>query len=228
MDVGKLCGMILIDLQKAFDTVDHKLLLSKLSALGFSPLVLKWFTSYLSDRDQRTDFQGHISGALPVTCGVPQGSVLGPLLFLIYINDLQDACNVNLFLFADDSAILASDKDLVKLQAILSEEFNNIRLWLTDNKLSLHMAKTEYILFGSQPRLRKLASSNIDLGGQTFPAKTSVSYLGCILDSSLGGETMALKTMSKVNGRTKFLARKAPFLDTASLCFSQLSCLMLF
>ena len=122
-----------------------------------------------------------------------------------------------MFLYADDSNILASDKNVSNLQATLSAEFENIKSWLTGNKLSLHMAKTEYILFGSKPRLSRLSSPDIVLGGQIFPAKNSVSYLGCILDSSLGGETMALKTISKVNGRTKFLVRKAPFLDAASL-----------
>lgn len=217
MDAGKLCGMILIDLQKAFDTVNHSLLFNKLSALGMSPLALKWFVSYLSDRDQRTEIQGHLSNEQHVTCGVPQGSVLGPLLFLIFINDMKAACKVNLFLYADDSAILASDKDEVSLQAILKEEFNNIKTWLIDNKLSLHTAKTEFILFGSQPRLRKLTLTDIDLGGQIFSAKSSISYLGCSLDSNLGGKSMALKIMGKVNGRTKFLARKAQFLDSASL-----------
>lgn len=79
------------------------------------------------------------------------------------------------------------------------------------------MAKTEYIIFGSQPRLRKLASPCINLEGQLFSAKKSISYLGCHLDSSLSGESMALNTMSKVNGRTKFLARKAHLLDLVSL-----------
>ena len=217
MDAGKLCGMILIDLQKAFDTVDHNLLFSKLTAIGVSSSSLRWFISYLSGRDQIIDLHGQFSTALPVTCGVPQGSVLGPLLFLIYINDMYSACNVNLFLYADDSAILSSDKDVERLQSTLSDEFKRIKSWLTDNKLSLHMAKTEYVLFGSKPRLCKLVSPTIVLEGQSFVAKASVSYLGCHLDSSLGGETMALKTIQKVTGRTKFLARKFPFLDQSSL-----------
>lgn len=217
MDAGKLCGMILIDLQKAFDTVDHSLLFNKLSAVGMSPLALEWFVSYLSDRHQWTEIQGHLSREQRVTCGIPQGSVLGPLLFLIYINDMQAACYENLFLYADDSAIIASHKDETRLQDILSEEFNRISDWLVDNKLSLHVAKTEYIVFGSQPRLRRLKSPYIDLGGQHFTAKSSVSYLGCLLDNNLGGESMALSIMGKVNGRTRFLARKAQLLDSECL-----------
>ena len=110
IDIGKLCGMILIDLQKAYDTVDHSLLYNKLSALGMCPSALRWFVSYLSGRSQMTEFQDNISKEQLVTCGVPQGSVLGPLLFLIY-NDMKSVCNENLFLYADDSAIIASNKN---------------------------------------------------------------------------------------------------------------------
>ena len=99
----------------------------------------------------------------------------------------------------------------------MPEKFSKIRVWLLHNKLCLHVAKTVFIVFGSKPRLHKKELSSISLGGQLFPAKPSVTYLGCCLDSNLDGGSMASKVMSKVNGRSRFLARKAPFVDAVSL-----------
>ena len=113
VDMGKYCGMVMLDLQKAFDTVNHSILLNKLRAIGFDSAATNWMKSYLEDREQVVEVNGSLSSPLKVNCGVPQGSILGPLLFLIYINDMKSACNGNLFLFADDSAILASDRDKI-------------------------------------------------------------------------------------------------------------------
>lgn len=108
--------MVLLDLQKAFDTVDHRLLLSKLKAFGMDLTAVGWLTSYLAERDQRVEVGGQLSEAMPITCGVPQGSVLSPLLFLLYINDMKSVCSSTLFLYADDSAILVSHKEKNKIQ----------------------------------------------------------------------------------------------------------------
>ena len=129
-----------------------------------------------------------------------------------------------MFLYAEDSAIIASNKNEIELRAILQEEFGD---WLLDNKLSLHVAKTEFIVFGSKPRLHKKELSSISLGGQLFPAKPSVTYLGCCLDSNLDGGSMAFKVMSKVNGRSRFLARKAP-LEGRSFACDPAACVSIF
>ena len=111
MDKGHLVGMNLLDLQKAFDTVNHSILLMKLKATGLSKLSVQWFSSYLSDRCQLVELSGVKSSTVKATCGVPQGSILGPLLVLIYVNDLSAAINNKLLLYADDSAILVSAKN---------------------------------------------------------------------------------------------------------------------
>ena len=110
MDKGIFVGMILLDLQKAFDTVDHSILSLKLQALGLNELAVRWISSFLSRRHQLVDISGTFSTQGNITCGVPQGSILGPLLFLKYVNDMSAVVKNKLLLNADHSAILVSGK----------------------------------------------------------------------------------------------------------------------
>ncbi len=150
-----LCGMVLLDLQKAFDTVNHSILLDKVGAMGFSDTVKSWVASYLSGREQRVEVGGMLSESKTVYNVVPQGSVLGPLLFLLYINDNQAVFVCNMFLYADDDALLASGKETNKIQEKLGEELVKVKDWLSENKLLLHLGKTESIIFGSKYKLSK-------------------------------------------------------------------------
>lgn len=212
MDKGHLVGMILLDLQKAFDTVNHSILLMKLKATGLSELSVQWFSSYLSDRCQLVELSGVRSSTAKVTCGVPQGSILGPLLFLIYVNDMSAAIKNKLLLYADDSAILVSAKNKHDIENTLCHDLNIVSQWLICNKLSLHLGKTESILFGSQRRLSSQSSLNISCNGQTIESKTSVKYLGAIIDQCLSFDSMARNVIKKSNARLKFLYRKSEFL----------------
>ena len=124
--------------------------------------------SYLEGREQMVEVNGTLSSPLPVSCGVPQGSIVGPLLFLIYVNDMTSACDCNLFLFTDDSALLVSDRN--KLQ-VLSSKLGRICTWLSDNKLSLHLGKTESILFGSNSNLSKADDFLIRVGDNIITRK---------------------------------------------------------
>ena len=149
---GNLVGMVLIDLQKAFDTVDHGILNEKLRSIGVSST--SWFDSYLENRRQCVDVKGSRSEFLPISCGVPQGSILGPLLFLIYINDMNISLTCRLSLYADDSALLFAHRDAKVISDRLSMELSSCKNWLVDNRLSLHVGKTESLLFGSKRRLK--------------------------------------------------------------------------
>ena len=213
MDKGKLVGMVLLDLQKAFDTVDHGILLMKLKAIGLSESAVRWFSSYLSDRQQLVDVSGTLSSKAKVTCGVPQGSILGPLLFLIYVNDMSAAIKSKLNLYADDSGILVVGKSASEIELVLSSELETISEWLVCNKLSLHLGKTESILFGSKQRLSKQSPLNVSCNGQPIENKDSVKYLGATIDQNLSFESMALSVIQKVNARLKFLYRKRNFLS---------------
>ena len=148
IDGQRCCAGVFIDLKKAFDTVDHELLVEKLKVYGIRGVANKWLQNYLTNRKQYVVIDDHSSDMLDMTCGVPQGSVLGPILFIIYINDI---CNVSdvvkCVLFADDTNIFCSEKNLTDLQLTLNRELGKPFVWFSVNKLSLNLSKTNYILF---------------------------------------------------------------------------------
>ena len=144
------CG-IFVDLSKAFDTVNHSTLLYKLDHYGFRGPANKLLSSYLTNRKQYVEINGHKSSFKQITCGVPQGSVLGPLLFLLYINDLPGCCpSGNFRIFADDTTVFFKAKNgneiLMKGQAIMEQMKN----WLIANKLTLNAKKSSFIIFKSK------------------------------------------------------------------------------
>ena len=212
MDKGHVIGMILLDLQKAFDTVDHSILLMKLRAAGLGDDILRWFQSYLSDRHQLVDVSGTHSATAPITCGVPQGSILGPLLFLIYVNDMSAVVKNKLLLYADDSGILVSGKCKSSVETSLKADLHLVSQWLVDNKLSLHLGKTESILFGSKHRIRSNSALDITCNGTTIQPTSAVKYLGASIDQTLSFDSMARSVLKKANARLKYLYRKKGYL----------------
>ena len=185
--------------------VNHKIMLQKLEAIGLNESAIAWFNSYLYGRQQSVEIGEAISNPMTVTCGVPQGSILGPLLFLIYINDIYTAVRCKLLLYADDSALLVSGKDTQLIQESISSELEAAREWLINNKLSLHLGKTESILFGSKRKLNTCSSIQVRCAGTTtLASQTHVKYLGIDLDQSLTGERVADKIICKSNAKLIF------------------------
>ena len=174
---------IYLDLQKAFDTVNHDILLYKLSNYGIRGVVYQWFKSYLTGRKQFTTLAGFHSETVPVSTGVPQGSVLGPLLFLLYINDIYNATPyVRVKLFADDTNLFLYDKSLLNLFDRANESLQCLHKWFVANKLSLNVAKTCYSVFGSKEQDIGL---KLTINGQNIERVGSCKYLGIFIDSEL-------------------------------------------
>ena len=178
-----------------------------LKALGLNQIAINWFVSYLRDREQIVDIARTYSQACNITCGVPQGSILGPLLFLIYVNDMKAAVKCKLILYADDSALLVSGKDVVKIEQVLSRELKAVNEWLEENRLSLHLGKTQSILLGSKKSLQKDDKLHITYNGQDIEMKEKVKYLGVVLDQALKCSCIIDKIVSKSINKLKFIYR---------------------
>lgn len=143
------CGVFL-DFAKAFDTVNHKILLAKLEKYGIRGTPLKWFNSYLTDRQQYVEIHNVRSSIKTVICGIPQGSTLGPLLFLLYINDIVNSSDKLSFrIFADDTNIFASSKNAKELESTINQELVRVKNWCDINKLSINLQKTNYMIIKS-------------------------------------------------------------------------------
>lgn len=210
-DQGNYTGMVVLDLQKAFDTVNHSILLDKMSAMGVNFSSICWFKSYLSDRSQIVDVNGTHSESKEISCGVPQGSILGPLLFLLYVNDMPASVNCKLLLYADDSALIVPGKDVLSIEQTLTSELKEVCEWLIENKLSIHLGKTESILFGSSRKLSKVKDLDIHVNGNNITAKSEITYLGLSIDQNFTCNNTASKVVSKCAGRLSFLYRNCNY-----------------
>ena len=147
LEKGETVIGVFLDFSKAFDTVDHDILLKKMEHYGIRGCALSWFKIYPANRKQFVTYNGVSSTTKNIRCGVPQGSILGPLLFLIYINDLYSACkDTTAILFADDTNLFKSGKDINSMERDINDELRNISVWLKNNKLFLNVDKTYYMI----------------------------------------------------------------------------------
>lgn len=189
MDNKKLSALILLDLSKAFDSISHSILLQKLSYIGASREAVNWFRSYLSGRTQMVRIGSAVSAPLPITHGVPQGAILSPLLFCIYINDLPSAPQVcNLESYVDDSKVFLSFpiSDVASAKHNLEEDLRRVAAWCCKNQLLINPKKTKFLLVGTRQLLRRLPEEMcLSFLGEDITPVSSAKDLGVTLDSNL-------------------------------------------
>ena len=189
IDNGNVSFLTMLDLSAAFDTIDHKILFHRLSnTFGINDTVLNWFKSYLHGRYQRVKICDHYSSDVPVVYGIPQGSVLGPLIFLMYIFPISDVVNINDFSYhqyADDMQLYTSCKPDSVMQAAdkITSTTSLINDWMSANKLKMNNDKTEIILCGTNPKRKLVNIDSIDIGDVNVALSSEVKDLGVMIDS---------------------------------------------
>ena len=188
---NKICKAIFIDFKKAFDTVNNDILIKKLHHYGIRGLLLLWLNNYLIKIPQFLQFKDEISNEYFSNCGVPQGTVLGPILFLININDIiYKSKLVKLTMFADETTLFLEDNNIVRLQENVNNELVNINNWLISNRLSINLKKTYYMMFNSSNGL------DLNIAGININCVKNTTFLGVIIDQKLNLklEIAAIKT----------------------------------
>ena len=214
LDNNKTVSGIFVDLQKAFDTVNHEILLEKLKHYGIRGITNEWFKSYLTNRRQYVSIYGYDSDVKVLSHGVPQGSVLGPLLFLLYINDLHFAIkHSNVYHFADDTNLLHINESFKKTQKFLNIDLKYLHKWLLANKISLNSNKTELIFF-HKPKTKIPNKIKIKLNGTILKHTHAIKYLGVYLDETLSGEQHCIQLTKKLARANGMLAKARHFAPT--------------
>ena len=216
----KLTLGVFIDLSKAFDTVDHEILLQKMKIYGICGVELLWFKSYLTNRQQFVTIDDVISSLQYIKCGVPQGSILGPLLFLIYVNDMHLAVpKLNTVMFADDTNLFMCGSDYKKLFKDMNEQLSFIEDWFSVNKLSLNVDKTKYTLFCSKCMEEDLPLKlpKLNIGKNEVYRTRYTKFLGILIDENLTWDPQLKAIAAKISSQIGIICRGRKFLNNHAM-----------
>jgi hypothetical protein len=214
---GEYCIGIFIDLRKAFDVCSHKILLKKLQKFGVNNVALEWFRSYLANRKQQVDIQNNLSDPITINISVLQGSILGPILFLCYINDLPNSSILDTLLFADDTAGFKSGKNLPELMDQINIELKKWSAWFRANRMAVNVKKTKFIIFHSRGKKCDLGGRKLffDDNEQDLPFdQGKISEIERVCDDHAEKELRAYKTLGVYFDETLSLNRHVEALVT--------------
>jgi Reverse transcriptase (RNA-dependent DNA polymerase) len=207
LDDGWSILAVYLDLKRAFETIDRKILLKKLYKYGIRGIELKWFESYLEGRCQRVLYNKNYSDEQEITLGVPQGSTLGPLLFILYINDIVSTiqhCTINLF--ADDTLIYITGKNLEDMAEKLNMDLVVVAKWMKANKLMLNLNKTKYQII-THKHTNRSTDLQIRIEQQQLEKVETIKYLGVLIDSKLNFNDNFNYVLKKMAKKINFLGR---------------------
>lgn len=210
LNKGLYIGVLFIDFPRAFETIDRFKLLQKLQSLGIQGTVFEWFKSYLIDRKQKVKFKNIFSKSQEIKYGVPQGSKLGPLLFIIYINDVVERLkksNVKCKLFADDMKIYYSSKYLITIESKLNESLKILSDWLKEFQLKININKTHYMILHDKRAQNIRGKCDIKYNDVILNEVKETKYLGVILDDNLTFNENAIFTSKKISQKVNILYR---------------------
>ena len=221
IDKGLLNGVVLLDLRKAFDLINHKILLQKLKLYKCSDMAMQWFQSYLDGRAQCTAYRGCVSDKQQLTVGVPQGSILGPLFFIVFINDLPLCIeNSHIDMYADDSSITTMAKSVPELNVKLNSDLNKISAWCTDNRMAANSSKTKSMLVTTWQKRNSLDENDrtleLYLQGNLLENTMNEKLLGVQINNNLSWDEHIHYTEKIINRKLALLNKIKSYLPLAA------------
>ena len=218
IESGQTTMGIFLDLSKAFDTINHNILLSKLCHYGIRGNANKWFKSYLSNRRQLTEFNKVQSNYRNVQHGVPQGSILEPLLFLVHINDFQNCLDqAHSIMFADDTNIFIKHKQIDIVYDQVQCELQNIASWLSANRLSLNADKTKYTIFHIHKKSYNMQFPILRFNNKPIERVKKTPFLGVLLDENLSWKSHMLALLQKMRRNVGIIYKLKSYLNSNNL-----------
>ena len=222
----KLIGSMYIDFARAFDSINHCRLIEKLFDMGVPGQLVVWIEDYLNNRVIRTKLNNNISNAGDLLCGVPQGSILGPTLFLCYINDLamyMHEIDVGIFLYADDAVIYHSGDSEEQMKSVLEHSFQCINTWCSKNYININVDKTKFCIYGTRSNIKKFECSQITQNNQTITRCYQYNYLGVLLDDCLNLKANFNKVFKKYSYKIYQFGKIKKYIttDTRILVYKQ-------
>lgn len=207
-DTRQKTGVVFLNFKRAFETIDRKKLMKKLNNYGLKNNVLKWFSSYLTDRTQQVKFNNVTSSKRKTEYGVPQGSILGPILFLIYINDLKGVlkyCRCKMF--ADDTIVYYSSSNSIEIENKINHDLNNLVLWLKNNMISLNITKTKFMIVIEVRNSVPNENYDIKIENSKIETVDVLKYLGIMINKHLNFREHVKYVIKKISMKVNFLFR---------------------